>query len=89
MSETGLGPLDRAVLTAALSAPGTRGKIAAIAATILDGKTTTSALAKTVAAEQAFSEAGREGIAEALRLVEQDPTVAEQVRRLTRPEDTQ
>jgi hypothetical protein len=88
MSETRPGPLVPAVLTAALSAPGSRGKIAVIAATVLEGRTTASAAVKDAEAQEPFSEAGVGGLAEAMRLAKEDPIVGEQERRrLTRPRD--
>jgi hypothetical protein len=69
------------------SAPGTRTKIAEIATTVLEGRTTASAALKDAAAREPFSETGKQ---EALRLAKDDPIVGGQQRRLlTGPVDSQ
>ena len=77
-----LHPLDRAVLTAALTAPTTRGLVADVARDILTGRITAAQAARSMHVAPLADEA-REGLAEAQRRAQEDPQVADEIRRLT------
>jgi hypothetical protein len=75
-------PLDRAVLTAALTAPETRGVIAELARDILSGRLTIAQAARSMHAAP-IADAAREGLAEAIRRAQEDPRVADEIRRIS------
>jgi hypothetical protein len=77
-----LHPLDRAVLTAALDAPETRGVIAEIARDILGGRITIAQAARSEHAAP-IADAAREGLVEAIRRAQEDPRVADEIRRIS------